>query len=213
MSETNTFDLRVESRFKNALLYNALFERVGKPIVKNTALITGLPRGTITRLLLLQTGPRFNNTRHNRMGLYKPAVLTLSDFLEQHPEDLFPDSLYALNLPNVVVREYRSPEVISLQEAARARLLPSAEFDEDPGGRERAIAQALLTLSPVEEKVIRMRFGMIEGGHEHTLREVGEEFDRSRENMRRYETRALRKLRSPEIAKTLIDYAEPRSLR
>jgi RNA polymerase primary sigma factor len=55
-------------------------------------------------------------------------------------------------------------------------------------------ARVLGTLSPREEKVIRMRFGL-EDGHEHTLEEVGKEFSVTRERIRQIEAKALRKLR------------------
>jgi RNA polymerase primary sigma factor len=54
----------------------------------------------------------------------------------------------------------------------------------------------LRTLSPREEKIIRMRFGM-EDGSEHTLEEVGRSFDVTRERIRQIEAKALRKLRHP----------------
>ena len=59
--------------------------------------------------------------------------------------------------------------------------------------RERT-ARVLRTLSPREEKVLRMRFGM-EDGSEHTLEEVGRCFDVTRERIRQIEAKALRKLR------------------
>jgi RNA polymerase primary sigma factor len=54
----------------------------------------------------------------------------------------------------------------------------------------------LRTLSPREEKIIRMRFGL-EDGSEHTLEEVGRSFDVTRERIRQIEAKALRKLRHP----------------
>jgi RNA polymerase primary sigma factor len=54
----------------------------------------------------------------------------------------------------------------------------------------------LRTLSPREEKIIRMRFGM-DDGSEHTLEEVGQSFDVTRERIRQIEAKALRKLRHP----------------
>jgi RNA polymerase primary sigma factor len=57
-------------------------------------------------------------------------------------------------------------------------------------------AHVLRTLSPREEKIIRMRFG-IEDGSEHTLEEVGRAFSVTRERIRQIEAKALRKLRHP----------------
>ena len=58
------------------------------------------------------------------------------------------------------------------------------------------IERVLRTLSPREEKILRMRFG-IEDGSEHTLDEVGRSFNVTRERIRQIEAKALRKLRHP----------------
>jgi len=63
-------------------------------------------------------------------------------------------------------------------------------------------ATILKTLSPKEEKVIRLRFG-IGCEREHTLEEIGQEFDVTRERIRQIEAKALRQLRSPERARHL----------
>lgn len=68
-------------------------------------------------------------------------------------------------------------------------------------------ARVLRTLSPREEKIIRMRFGM-EDGSEHTLEEVGRAFSVTRERIRQIEAKALRKLRNHSHAcelKSLFD--------
>jgi RNA polymerase primary sigma factor len=66
----------------------------------------------------------------------------------------------------------------------------------------------LATLTPREEKVLRMRFGIGEK-YDHTLEEVGQDFDVTRERIRQIEAKALRKLRHPSRSKRLksfIDY-------
>jgi RNA polymerase primary sigma factor len=60
----------------------------------------------------------------------------------------------------------------------------------------------LSTLTPREEKVIKMRFGL-EDGSEHTLEEVGHSFAVTRERIRQIEAKALRKLRHPSRSKKL----------
>ena len=67
--------------------------------------------------------------------------------------------------------------------------------------------QVLRTLTPREEKVIKMRFGL-EDGSEHTLEEVGQSFAVTRERIRQIEAKALRKLRHPSRSKKLRDYLE-----
>ena len=66
----------------------------------------------------------------------------------------------------------------------------------------RTPAGILKTLSPKEEKVVRLRFG-IGCEREHTLEEIGQEFDVTRERIRQIEAKALRQLRAPERARRL----------
>jgi RNA polymerase primary sigma factor len=65
----------------------------------------------------------------------------------------------------------------------------------------------LKTLTPREEKVIKMRFGVGDGS-EHTLEEVGQNFDVTRERIRQIETKALRKLRHPSRSRKLKAFLE-----
>jgi RNA polymerase primary sigma factor len=66
----------------------------------------------------------------------------------------------------------------------------------------RQTAQVLRTLSPREERIIKMRFGL-EDGSEQTLEEVGQSFQVTRERIRQIEAKALRKLRHPSRSRTL----------
>ncbi len=66
----------------------------------------------------------------------------------------------------------------------------------------------LQTLSPREEKVIRLRFGLDIEGRERTLEEVGEDFQVTRERIRQIEVKALRKLRHPSRARVLRNFIE-----
>lgn len=68
-------------------------------------------------------------------------------------------------------------------------------------------AKALATLTPREEKVLRMRFGIGEKS-DHTLEEVGQNFDVTRERIRQIEAKALRKLRHPARSKKLKAFIE-----
>lgn len=67
------------------------------------------------------------------------------------------------------------------------------------------LVEVLQTLTPREEKVLRLRFG-IEDGHTRTLEEVGKEFNVTRERIRQIEAKALRKLRHPSRSKKLKDF-------
>ena len=69
------------------------------------------------------------------------------------------------------------------------------------------LGEVLKTLTPREEKVLRLRFGL-EDGRSRTLEEVGKEFNVTRERIRQIEAKALRKLRHPSRSKKLKDFLD-----
>ncbi len=69
------------------------------------------------------------------------------------------------------------------------------------------LSEVLDTLTPREEKVLRLRFGL-EDGRSRTLEEVGREFNVTRERIRQIEAKALRKLRHPSRSKKLKDFLD-----
>ena len=69
------------------------------------------------------------------------------------------------------------------------------------------LCRVLHTLTPREEQVLKLRYGLTDG-RTHTLEEVGKEFDITRERIRQIEAKALRKLRHPSRSKSLRDYLD-----
>ena len=67
--------------------------------------------------------------------------------------------------------------------------------------------KVLATLTPREEKILKLRFGIDEKG-DHTLEEVGQSFDVTRERIRQIEAKALRKMRHPSRTRELRPYVE-----
>jgi len=70
------------------------------------------------------------------------------------------------------------------------------------------LENALATISPREARILRLRFGLIDG-RAHTLEELGQKFGLTRERIRQIEGEALRRLRHPSRARRLKDYLNP----
>ena len=86
------------------------------------------------------------------------------------------------------------------------RLISSAEAVINVNLKDQT-SHVLRTLTPREEKVIKMRFGL-DDGSEHTLEEVGQSFAVTRERIRQIEAKALRKLRHPSRSRKLRAFLE-----
>ncbi len=89
----------------------------------------------------------------------------------------------------------KAPDAIDPHAAVEASML--AEF----------VTEALAGLTPREQRILRMRFGIGDAG-EHTLEEVGKVFGVTRERIRQIEAKALEKLRDPARARKLITFAD-----
>ena len=136
---------------------------------------------------------------------------------EPTPEELAKE----LNMPVEKVREISkiSQEPVSLEtpigEEEDSHLGDFIEDHDAPAPSEAAsfvllkeqLVDVLKTLTPREEKVLRLRFGL-DDGRQRTLEEVGHEFKVTRERIRQIEAKALRKLRHPSRSKKLKDYLD-----
>jgi len=212
----STFDLRVESRFKNGLLFRALDQFLG-PGWTNTraAEYCGVWKQEFGNLIRLKVAPMIYRQRRWKTGekIWRASVLRISEKLGYNPEELFPQSLYSLSLPDVVVRDFASPEIVSLQEAAGQKLLPVSRGDEDlfnsfvRGGVIQKCEDAINTLSPREQRIIRARFGLGDD-QERTLEEIGLSENVGKERIRQIEAKALRKLRHPSRSHKLRECIE-----
>ena len=127
----------------------------------------------------------------------------------------------AINMPVEKVRDIlkAAQEPVSLEtpigEEEDSHLGDFIPDDEAPAPADAAsytllreqLAEVLHTLTPREESVLKLRFGL-EDGHMRTLEEVGREFNITRERIRQIEAKALRKLRHPSRSKKLRDYLD-----
>jgi len=136
---------------------------------------------------------------------------------EPQPEEIARE----MNMPVEKVREIMkiSQEPVSLEtpigEEEDSHLGDFIPDDDAPAPSEAAaftllkeqLIDVLDTLTPREEKVLRLRFGL-DDGRARTLEEVGKEFNVTRERIRQIEAKALRKLRHPSRSKKLKDYLD-----
>ena len=142
--------------------------------------------------------------------------------LQEFGRDPFPEEISkVMDLPVEKVREIQkiAQEPVSLEtpigEEEDSHLGDFIPDDDAPAPAEAAaftmlkeqLINVLDTLTPREEKVLRLRFGL-DDGRARTLEEVGKEFNVTRERIRQIEAKALRKLRHPSRSKKLKDYLD-----
>ena len=142
--------------------------------------------------------------------------------LQELGRDPFPEEISkVMDLPVEKVREIQkiAQEPVSLEtpigEEEYSHLGDFIPDDDAPAPAEAAaftmlkeqLINVLDTLTPREEKVLRLRFGL-DDGRARTLEEVGKEFNVTRERIRQIEAKALRKLRHPSRSKKLKDYLD-----
>ena len=142
--------------------------------------------------------------------------------LQELGRDPFPEEISkVMDLPVEKVREIQkiAQEPVSLEtpigEEEDSHLGDFIPDDEAPAPADAAaftllkeqLINVLDTLTPREEKVLRLRFGL-DDGRARTLEEVGREFNVTRERIRQIEAKALRKLRHPSRSKKLKDYLD-----
>ena len=145
-----------------------------------------------------------------------------SQLLHQNGHDPTAEEIAAaLDMPVDKVREIMrvAQEPVSLEtpigEEEDSHLGDFIPDDDAPAPAEAAshtllkeqLSEVLGTLTPREEKVLRLRFGL-EDGRSRTLEEVGKEFNVTRERIRQIEAKALRKLRHPSRSKKLKDFLD-----
>ena len=142
--------------------------------------------------------------------------------LQELGRDPFPEEISkVMDLPVEKVREIQkiAQEPVSLEtpigEEEDSHLGDFIPDDDAPAPAEAAaftmlkeqLINVLDTLTPREEKLLRLRFGL-DDGRARTLEEVGKEFNVTRERIRQIEAKALRKLRHPSRSKKLKDYLD-----
>lgn len=215
--------LRIEAKFKNAHLYNAIVE-ASVPLSVNVRLAALQAAGPVKsfcefyelhldhvyKLINLRIGPLITyGGKHPKQKL-RPMCQRLAEILD-HPVDwLFPADLYSIEWPRMVAREVSAHRFISLAAARSDKQLALPASQEDTVMQEELrdmISAALDTITPRERHVLSMRFGL-DGEDEHTLGQVGKQLGVGIERIRQIEAKAIRKLRHPSRSRRLLAASE-----
>jgi RNA polymerase sigma factor (sigma-70 family) len=218
--------VRVEARFKNARLYNAIADasvplRAGRQAaalqrfgpVHAFCRLHSLPYHLVSALLSLRIGPYRAMGRANKTPTLRPVVQSLLGILGRDLEYLFPSDLYTGKLPRGLVVEVSHTIMLSLRDApARLLTLPPAQID-TLAARElhTALDLCFSTLTPREELILRLRFGAMDDPneqYEHTLAEVAKAFAVTQERVRQIEGRAMRRMRHPSRTRRLKPFLD-----
>jgi RNA polymerase sigma factor (sigma-70 family) len=192
-------DLLAVTKFKNLRLYN--YVRQSESSIANVAASIGVSVNVFQGLLTLRVSP----VSYKKKG-YTETARKVALYFGEPVEELFPESLYSLRLPRELLRGYDSEMILPLLAASQERVMPQIEEHME---HEQAVAEiqeilpgALATLTPREERIIKMRYGL-DGNDPHTLERIGEKFALNRERVRQIEMKAIRKLRQPSRARPL----------
>ncbi len=217
----NEDTLRIEARFKNARLYNAIAEAYVPLSVHHERVraigpvhsfceLHKLTYKSVMDLLNLRISPIvYHDSRAKQKPKVRPVCQRLADLLNCEVGWLFPTHLYSVTWPRVAV-EMPVERMLPLLAAPKDVLaLPPTQETLMVAEELRATIHAKLdTLRPREARIMRQRFGL-DGGHEWTLREVAETEGVTPQRIREIEASAIRKMRHPSRSRALREFLEP----
>ncbi len=184
-------DVRVQIRFRNDLLQRLIDEQP-LPLYKLAKEI-GVGYGVILYLKSLRHSPYSNRNREE----FSETAKKIAAYFNITPEVLFPEDIYRIKWPSKLEKAFPAERVACLVQSddQRLRALLPHEFVENEETKV-TIKNVLKSLTPRERRVIEMKFGLGEE-EKHTLEEIGQDFEVTRERVRQIEARALRKMGHP----------------
>jgi len=189
-------DIKVRNNIFLKKIENAGYKSVGNFLRLNGLISKAARLGNIINMKLSPL---------NRAGNFRPWLNKIAELLNCAPEDLFSD----VQLSTVLKDNKRSIAVneaemkFMLQTSNQPKLLEEIVDDQIKNKR---IKESLNFLTPREQEVIELRFGL--KGEEFTLDECANKFNVSRERIRQLEAKALRKLRHPRSSDALREFTE-----
>lgn len=210
--------LRAEIRFSNSRLYNLLIENFSKPaeemrstngghgvlpLLRCASIAIGISYGALSDLLNLRTGPITTFPVQSRNRIRRSAQL-IADYFEIEVEILFPMAIYNIGLDKPAVHYFAEADVVRFSDLKRPLRIAGPDVPDARIEQREAIDRALITLSPREEKILRLRFGL--DGSEHTREEIGWDLGVTSCRVMQIEAKALRKMRHPCRSTDLREY-------
>ena len=132
----------------------------------------------------------FKRSPYKKDGQLRNSVKKFLWAIDASVEEIFPARLYEKKFPTKMEKTYSSELLLPLWTAKQLTTNPIDLID--PAEKEKAIDNLFLTLTPREEKVLRMRYW--EG---KTIEEIGDHFTTSRARASQIATKAIRKLKHP----------------
>lgn len=193
MEQTSEYNITLKIR--NNLLLQA-FKKIGEVPGQVLAQKIGISYGILNQYISLKLSPIDNNDD------YRESAYKICDFLNMSPNELWTDEQLT-PLDKSTVELTATYEQMTAYLPSYGDVTAKIEYED----LQRETASMLEGLDPRYKRVIELRFGLT--GKEHTLAEVGEELDVSRERARQMEAIALRQLRNPFRSENLREYIDP----
>lgn len=198
MTGAPTNDLRVELRTRNNVLWHAIFDT--HKTVAEFCRAHDLCHSSVGDILNLKASPymtKRTGARQTSASFESKTLTKIADRLVQITrilaEDLFPRGLYLGIIPTKMIAEIPSSMYRGLSAAKHLTLPPAQEGIVDAREAREALESALSTLTPREETVLRMRFGL-DSPEESTCEEVGQKLGCGGARILQIQAKALRKL-------------------
>jgi RNA polymerase sigma factor (sigma-70 family) len=202
MNNSTDKEYLLQIKVKNNLVYSAIKAK-GYNSIPKFAKDNDIEYSWICRILSM------TQTIFDKKGNYTRRTLKLCDVLGVAVDDLFTENQkYSRDKiqKNIELGEKEVEAYCAMLENANLNQL-SMEERLDIEQLETIHNKNLETLTPREQKVINLRFGL-NGNKEHSLGEAGEIFGINRERIRQIEAKALRKLRHPSRSENYIEHSE-----